>query len=72
VLCVLCALCSVLSALCAVCCVLCCVCCSDETEDELQALRVFADGDNYPILVHCIHGKDRTGLHLQSPQLVSD
>ena len=27
-----------------------------------EALRVFADADNYPVLVHCIHGKDRTGL----------
>lgn len=27
-----------------------------------KALRVFVDRDNYPVLVHCIHGKDRTGL----------
>lgn len=27
-----------------------------------KALRVFVDHDNYPVLVHCIHGKDRTGL----------
>ena len=27
-----------------------------------KALRVFVDSDNYPVLVHCIHGKDRTGL----------
>ena len=27
-----------------------------------KALRVFVDPDNYPVLVHCIHGKDRTGL----------
>lgn len=26
------------------------------------ALRLFASKDNYPVLVHCIHGKDRTGL----------
>lgn len=26
-----------------------------------QALRVFVEADNYPILIHCIHGKDRTG-----------
>lgn len=25
-------------------------------------LRVFANKDNYPILMHCIHGKDRTGI----------
>lgn len=23
---------------------------------------MFVDADNYPVLVHCIHGKDRTGL----------
>lgn len=27
-----------------------------------KALRVFVDHNNYPVLVHCIHGKDRTGL----------
>lgn len=27
-----------------------------------KALRVFVDPENYPVLVHCIHGKDRTGL----------
>ncbi|KAI3434795.1 hypothetical protein D9Q98_002853 [Chlorella vulgaris] len=27
-----------------------------------DALRIFADPANYPLLVHCIHGKDRTGL----------
>ena len=26
------------------------------------ALRLFAAKKNYPMLVHCIHGKDRTGL----------
>ena len=26
------------------------------------SLRLFADADNFPILVHCVHGKDRTGL----------
>lgn len=27
----------------------------------LEALKLFAVRSNYPILVHCIHGKDRTG-----------
>ena len=27
-----------------------------------RALRVFADESNLPCVVHCIHGKDRTGL----------
>ena len=26
------------------------------------SLRLFADAENFPILVHCVHGKDRTGL----------
>ena len=26
------------------------------------SLRLFADSTNFPILVHCVHGKDRTGL----------
>ncbi|CAD7702126.1 unnamed protein product [Ostreobium quekettii] len=31
-------------------------------ENIAKAIRVFADESNYPILVHCVHGKDRTGL----------
>lgn len=27
-----------------------------------RALRLFADSANFPILVHCVIGKDRTGL----------
>ncbi len=27
-----------------------------------RAVRLFADKDSAPVLVHCIHGKDRTGL----------
>ena len=27
-----------------------------------EAVRVFATEANYPILIHCIHGKDRTGI----------
>lgn len=27
-----------------------------------RALRVFADEENLPCVVHCVHGKDRTGL----------
>jgi hypothetical protein len=27
-----------------------------------KALRVFAYPENFPVIVHCIHGKDRTGL----------
>ena len=31
-------------------------------KEVAKALRVFVDQSNYPVLVHCIHGKDRTGL----------
>ena len=27
-----------------------------------KALRVFVAPESYPVLVHCIHGKDRIGL----------
>jgi protein tyrosine/serine phosphatase len=33
--------------------------CKDEIFD---ALRICANGDNYPILIHCTQGKDRTGM----------
>ena len=36
-----------------------------------QALRVFVEAENYPILIHCIHGKDRTGAAQTSPALHS-
>lgn len=34
----------------------------DSKRGLARAMRVFASEDNYPILVHCIHGKDRTGI----------
>ncbi|KAK9790970.1 hypothetical protein WJX73_008106 [Symbiochloris irregularis] len=34
----------------------------DSKRGLARAMRVFADPDNFPILVHCIHGKDRTGI----------
>lgn len=27
-----------------------------------QCMRLFVNRSNYPILIHCIHGKDRTGI----------
>lgn len=37
-----------------------------------KALRIFARPENYPILVHCIHGKDRTGLIVMLLLLLCD
>ena len=34
----------------------------DSKRGMALALRPFVELENYPILVHCIHGKDRTGL----------
>ena len=35
---------------------------SGEGKDTMgQELKVFADRDNYPIVMHCIYGRDRTG-----------
>ncbi|CAD7704871.1 unnamed protein product [Ostreobium quekettii] len=35
----------------------------EKSKDNIaKAMRVFAQASNYPILVHCMHGKDRTGL----------
>ncbi|KAK9797389.1 hypothetical protein WJX73_001153 [Symbiochloris irregularis] len=37
-----------------------------------RGLRLFANPKNYPILVHCIHGKDRTGLVIMLLLLLCD
>jgi len=35
----------------------------DYCDEEInEALHILADPGNYPILVHCTHGKDRTGI----------
>lgn len=36
------------------------------------AMRLFAHSKNYPVLVHCIHGKDRTGLIIMLLLLICD
>ena len=34
-----------------------------QSKDQVgRALRLWTHQENLPILVHCIHGKDRTGL----------
>ncbi|KAK9809099.1 hypothetical protein WJX72_009362 [[Myrmecia] bisecta] len=37
-----------------------------------KALRVFVQPENFPLLVHCIHGKDRTGLVVMLVLLLCD
>lgn len=37
-----------------------------------RAVRLFADKDSAPVLVHCIHGKDRTGVVTMLLLLVCD
>ena len=39
-----------------------CVACEQAGVPIARALRLFADSANFPILVHCVIGKDRTGL----------
>lgn len=35
----------------------------DHAQDEIrEVLRVMADSRNYPVMIHCTQGKDRTGL----------
>lgn len=34
----------------------------DSSQNIARALRVLACRENYPLMVHCTHGKDRTGL----------
>lgn len=35
----------------------------DKSKESIaKAMRVFVDPCNFPILIHCVHGKDRTGL----------
>lgn len=37
-----------------------------------KALRVFTQEENLPVLVHCMHGKDRTGLIIMLVMLLCD
>ena len=37
-----------------------------------KAIRVLRDERNFPVLVHCIHGKDRTGLLVMLILLLCD
>lgn len=37
-----------------------------------KAIRVLRDSRNFPVLVHCIHGKDRTGLLVMLILLLCD
>ena len=44
----------------------------DSKRGMALALRVFVDEENFPVLVHCIHGKDRTGLIIMLLLLLCD
>ena len=37
-----------------------------------KALRILTHEENYPIVVHCMHGKDRTGLLIMLIMLLCD
>ena len=41
-----------------------------EEEDILEVLRILNDPANQPILVHCTHGADRTGLMMASYRMI--
>ena len=41
-----------------------------EEKDILAALRILNDPANQPILVHCTHGADRTGLMMASYRMI--
>ena len=41
-----------------------------EEEDILAVLRILNDPANQPILVHCTHGADRTGLMMASYRMI--
>lgn len=41
-------------------------------EGIATALRIFVDPSNFPILVHCVHGKDRTGMIIMLILLLSE
>ena len=41
-----------------------------EEEDILAVLRILNDPVNQPILVHCTHGADRTGLMMASYRMI--
>ena len=37
-----------------------------------KAMRILTREENYPVLVHCMHGKDRTGLLIMLIMLLCD
>ena len=41
-------------------------------QEIAKALRVLTKEDNFPVLVHCMHGKDRTGLLIMLILLLCD
>ncbi|MGH8049215.1 MAG: tyrosine-protein phosphatase [Arenimonas sp.] len=41
-----------------------------EEKDIIEVLRIIDNPDNQPILVHCTHGADRTGLMMASYRMI--
>lgn len=37
----------------------------DSKRGIAKAMRVFADKDNFPVLIHCIHGRPPSAPHLK-------
>lgn len=52
---------------------LCCKSNGLQSQKEIaKALRVFTQAENLPVLVHCMHGKDRTGVIIMLVMLLCD
>ncbi len=41
-------------------------------EDTCRVLSIFADSNNWPVLIHCEHGKDRTGCFVIMHRVIDD
>ena len=46
--------------------------CLQSQKEIAKALRILTKEENFPILVHCMHGKDRTGIVIMLVLLVCD
>ena len=46
--------------------------CVQSQKEIAKALRILTKQENFPILVHCMHGKDRTGIVIMLVMLLCD